>query len=146
MTSSFSTGASIRELNSAEGSTIKQHTRRRQSVIIWEVQFSLQIRAMTDGRDGYDAVEHIAHLPWCNGSVALVGNSWLAMSQWFIAAEQPPHLKCIAPLEGAGDIDRETLGRGGVPAEPFHRFISGTMLGEEYPLDALCPLCCPWIC
>ncbi|KAF5857903.1 hypothetical protein ETB97_005140 [Aspergillus alliaceus] len=40
-------------------------------------------------RDGYDAIEEIAKLPWCNGKVALVGNSWLAISQWSIAAERP---------------------------------------------------------
>ncbi|KAE8386322.1 Alpha/Beta hydrolase protein [Aspergillus alliaceus] len=42
-----------------------------------------------DGQDGYDAIEEIAKLPWCNGKVALVGNSWLAISQWSIAAERP---------------------------------------------------------
>ncbi|KAL3477027.1 Alpha/Beta hydrolase protein [Aspergillus californicus] len=77
-----------------------------------------------EGRDGYDAIEHIAQLPWCNGKCALVGNSWLAMAQWFIAAEQPPHLACIAPLEGVSDVYRETVCRGGVPYKPFWRFLS----------------------
>lgn len=72
-----------------------------------------------EGRDGYDAVEFIGQLPWCSGSVALVGNSWLAMVQYFIAAEQPPHLKCIAPLEGCSDLYRESLCRGGIPYTPF---------------------------
>lgn len=43
-----------------------------------------------DGRDGYDAVEFISQQPWCTGKIGLAGNSWLA--QYFIAAEQPPHL------------------------------------------------------
>ena len=30
----------------------------------------------------------------------MTGNSWLAVSQWFAAAEQPPHLACIAPWDG----------------------------------------------
>jgi putative CocE/NonD family hydrolase len=34
-----------------------------------------------EGRDGYDAIDEIARLPWCNGKVAMAGNSWLAMSQ-----------------------------------------------------------------
>ncbi|UPK91487.1 hypothetical protein LCI18_002422 [Fusarium solani-melongenae] len=88
-----------------------------------------------DGRDGYDAVEYLAQLPWCNGSAALVGNSWLAISQWFIAAEQPPHLKCIAPLEGSSDTYRENLARGGVPTPAFTNFISSNLIGREQQED-----------
>jgi predicted acyl esterase len=68
-----------------------------------------------DGKDGYDAIEHIAQLPWCTGKIGTAGNSWLAMCQWFIAAEKPPHLAAIAPWEGAADFYRDTLARGGVP-------------------------------
>lgn len=39
---------------------------------------------LQEGRDGYDTVEAIAVLDWCNGSVALAGNSWLAAAQWFV--------------------------------------------------------------
>ena len=53
-----------------------------------------------DGRDGYDVIEWVAAQPWSNGKVGMYGNSSLAMSQWWIAAEQPPHLTCIAPWEG----------------------------------------------
>jgi hypothetical protein len=68
-----------------------------------------------DGRDGHDAVEEIAQLEWCTGKVALAGNSWLAMSQWFIASQKPPHLTCFAPWEAASDFYKDTLCRGGVP-------------------------------
>lgn len=85
-----------------------------------------------DGRDGYDAIEHVAQLDWCNGKVALAGNSWLAMSQWFIAAEQPPHLAAFAPWEGASDFYRDTLCRGGTPY-PYQRFckiLESSMVGR----------------
>ncbi|KAN0104342.1 alpha/beta-hydrolase [Hyaloscypha variabilis] len=82
-----------------------------------------------EGQDGYDAIEFVSQLPWCNGNVALVGNSWLASNQWFIAAERPPHLSCILPLEGLSDAYRETLCRGGVPYEPFWNFLSGNLFG-----------------
>ncbi|KUL87572.1 hypothetical protein ZTR_04589 [Talaromyces verruculosus] len=64
-----------------------------------------------EGRDGYDVTEALAAMPWCNGSVAFVGNSWLAIAQWFIAAQRPPHLKCIAAFEGAkqGRASQEDL-------------------------------------
>ena len=59
----------------------------------------------------------------------MVGNSWLAVSQWFIAAQHPPHLKCIAPFEGIGDIYREVTCRGGVPAPAFFNFIAEVLRG-----------------
>lgn len=66
-----------------------------------------------DAEDGYDVVEAIAKMDWCNGSVGMAGNSALAISQWFIAAQQPPSLKAIAPWEGSGDLFREQFCRGG---------------------------------
>jgi predicted acyl esterase len=66
-----------------------------------------------DAEDGYDVVEALAQMDWCNGSVGMAGNSALAISQWFIAAKQPPSLKAIAPWEGSGDLFREQFCRGG---------------------------------
>lgn len=73
-------------------------------------QFSTQ-----EGRDGHDFIEWAAEQPWCNGKVALFGNSGVAMSQWRIAAEQPKHLVCIAPWEATGDQYRESILEGGIP-------------------------------
>ncbi|KEF55052.1 uncharacterized protein A1O9_08705 [Exophiala aquamarina CBS 119918] len=83
-----------------------------------------------EGRDGYDVTEELAKMEWCNGSIAFVGNSWLGMAQWFIAAERPPHLKCIAPFEGASDVYRELVCRGGVPSKAFLRFVGSMLFGE----------------
>ena len=66
-----------------------------------------------DAEDGYDVVEAIAKMDWCNRSIGMAGNSALAISQWFIAAQQPPSLKAIAPWEGMGDLYREQFCRGG---------------------------------
>ncbi|MDD3392609.1 MAG: CocE/NonD family hydrolase [Bacilli bacterium] len=68
-----------------------------------------------EGRDGYDFIEWAATQKWCTGKVALFGNSGVAMSQWRIAAEEPPHLTCIAPWEATGDQYRESLLEGGIP-------------------------------
>jgi putative CocE/NonD family hydrolase len=86
-----------------------------------------------EGEDGYDLVEQIAKQPWCSGRVALAGNSWLAMSQWFIAAQQPPHLTAIAPLEGSSDMMREMLVRGGVPNLGFLKMIQDSLPGKTLP-------------
>lgn len=75
-----------------------------------QLQFSTQ-----EGRDGYDFIEWAAEQKWCNGKVAMFGNSGVAMCQWRIAAEQPPHLVCIAPWEATGDQYRESIMEGGIP-------------------------------
>lgn len=50
-----------------------------------------------EGRDGYDLVEWVAAQPWCDGSVATWGGSWLGFAQWSLAKEFPPHLKTMVP-------------------------------------------------
>ncbi|KAF3031121.1 hypothetical protein E8E11_000306 [Didymella keratinophila] len=98
----------------------------------WDSEGTIPWLGEQDGQDGYDAVEYIATLPWCSGKVATAGNSWLAMAQWFIAAEQPPHLAAIAPWEGASDFYRDTLARGGI-GYPYHLLwgmLQDTMVGR----------------
>lgn len=80
--------------------------------------------------DGCDFIEWAAAQPWCSGKVAMTGNSWLAVSQWFIAAERPPHLAAIAPWEGFCDHFRETGNRGGIPAPSFPEAIITTFAGK----------------
>lgn len=59
----------------------------------------MYIMGTQDAQDGYDVIEALAKLPYCNGSVGMAGNSHLAISQYFIAAQNPPSLKAIAPWE-----------------------------------------------
>jgi predicted acyl esterase len=88
-----------------------------------------------DARDGYDFIEWLATQYWCNGKVGMSGNSGVAMTQWRIAAETPPHLTCIAPWEGTGDLYRESLYEGGIPALGFSDFIVGSLTGPGYVDD-----------
>ena len=67
--------------------------------------------------------------------IGMGGNSGVAMTQWRIAAEQPPHLACIAPWEGTGDLYRESLYEGGIPALGFNNFIVGSLVGNGYVDD-----------
>jgi putative CocE/NonD family hydrolase len=50
--------------------------------------------------DGYDTVEWAAVLPWSNGVVGTVGQSYLGLVQYFTAPERPPHLKAMSPVSG----------------------------------------------
>ena len=87
-----------------------------------------------DGKDGYDLVEWLAQQEWCNGKVALSGVSWVAMSQWGIAAQKPPHLACFAPWGGTSDIYREFTCWGGIPEVGFGdmlvRWMRNTLHGK----------------
>jgi uncharacterized protein len=84
-----------------------------------------------DGKDGYDLIEWIASREWSNGRVGMAGNSWLAIAQWYIAAEKPPHLAAIAPWEGQCDWYREGLFPGGVPEPGFGGFVCKSLCGNN---------------
>jgi uncharacterized protein len=72
-----------------------------------------------DAEDYYDVIEWAASQPWCDGGVGLSGASYLAMSQWRVAALRPPHLKAIIPWEGVSDLYREMAFHGGIPETGF---------------------------
>jgi hypothetical protein len=78
--------------------------------VVWDRQ---------EGRDCYDLIEWLAERDWCSGKVAMSGTSYLAASQWFTAAEQPPHLAAINPWEGVSDVYRDLVMRGGMPDTGF---------------------------
>ena len=48
--------------------------------------------------DGYDTVEAIAAMPWCDGNVGMMGESYHGFSQLACARANPPHLKAICPF------------------------------------------------
>lgn len=84
-----------------------------------------------DARDGYDFIEWVAGQPWCNGKVGMSGNSCVAMTQYRVAAQCPPHLVCIAPWEATTDIYRESMFEGGIPALSFNEFIVASLTGPN---------------
>ena len=91
-----------------------------------------------DGRDCYDLIEWLAEQEWCSGKVAMSGTSYLAATQWFTAAEQPPHLAAINPWEGVSDIYRDLVMRGGMPDTGFARQLqTGSFFGKGQKEDIL---------
>lgn len=94
-----------------------------------------------EGRDCHDLIEWLAEQAWCSGKVAMSGTSYLAVSQWFTAAEQPPHLAAINPWEGVSDVYRDLVMRGGMPDTGFARQLqensfSGNGLKEDILTEA----------
>lgn len=72
-----------------------------------------------EAEDEYDVIEWAARQQWCSSKVGLLGVSYLAISQWGAAAEQPPHLAAIIPWEGVTDVYREFFFHGGIPNTQF---------------------------
>ena len=75
----------------------------------------------------YEAIEWIARQSWCTGKVGLSGVSYLAISQYHVAACQhyggpPPSLRCISPWEGMADVYREIACAGGLEDRGFAYF------------------------
>lgn len=87
-------------------------------------------------KDGYDLIEWIAEQPWCNGNVGMIGMSAFAMSQYIIAAEQPPHLKAIMPFEGITDYYRHFYYHGGIFCYLFPLHLWGLTPIETKPQPA----------
>ncbi|MEU6444596.1 CocE/NonD family hydrolase [Streptomyces sp. NPDC047046] len=89
-----------------------------------------------EGLDCYDLVEWLGVRDWCTGKVAMSGTSYLAVSQWFTAAEQPPHLAAINPWEGVSDVYRDLVRRGGMPDTGFARQLQeGSFFGKGQKED-----------
>lgn len=89
-----------------------------------------------EAHDGYDLIEWLAKQDWCNGKTALSGTSYLAFSQWFIAAEQPPHLSAINPQEGLSDAYRDLISRGGITDTGFAQRIQVNHVHAGVPVKA----------
>jgi uncharacterized protein len=74
-----------------------------------------------EGEDVHDLVTWAAAQPWSTGDVGMLGVSYLAISQWEAAAQQPPGLKAICPWEGFTDAYRDLLFPGGIREDGFVR-------------------------
>ena len=85
-----------------------------------------------EAQDGYDLIEWVAAQSWSSGKVGMAGNSYLAIVQWFIAAESPPHLAAIAPWEGQSSVYKV----GGIPDVGFGEIITNSLSGKNRVEDA----------
>ena len=65
-------------------------------------------------RDGYDLVEYFGTQPYSTGKVGMAGGSYVGITQYLAAEEQPPHLAAIVPAEALGDIYRDAFAHGGI--------------------------------
>lgn len=66
-----------------------------------------------EGPDGEDTVAWVARQPWCDGRVVGMGSSYLGLTQWRAAVEQPDALRAIAPMIAGGDVRDTWIYEGG---------------------------------
>ena len=86
-----------------------------------------EILSALEGQDVHDIVEWAATQPWSTGRVGMIGVSYLAISQWEGAAQQPPHLCAIVPWEGMTDPYRDLLRPGGIQERGFVKLWSAAL-------------------
>lgn len=72
-----------------------------------------------EAEDYYDLIEWVAQQTWCSGKVGLLGVSYLAISQYKVAALNPPHLYAICPWEGLSDAYKDAFRPGGIREDGF---------------------------
>ena len=77
-----------------------------------------------EAEDTCDVVQWIAGQPWSDGRVVMLGVSYLAISQYAVAALQPPALRAICPWEGFTDAYHDLTYPGGVRERGFTRLWS----------------------
>lgn len=78
-------------------------------------------------RDGYELVEWLGTQKWSNGKVGMDGGSYVGITQYLTAEQQPPHLAAIAPDVSLSDLYRDAYTFDGVP----DLFFDGQYLGVQ---------------
>jgi uncharacterized protein len=72
-----------------------------------------------EARDGYDLVEFFGTQPWSNGKVGMSGGSYLGITQYLTAEQDPPHLAAIVPDEALADVYNDAAYPGGILSLSF---------------------------
>ena len=85
----------------------------------WNSEGDLTFMSDQEAEDCYDLIEWAGTQNWSNGKVGMQGVSYLAWTQWRVAALNPPHLAAINPWEGVSDFYREMAYHGGIPETHF---------------------------
>jgi predicted acyl esterase len=75
-----------------------------------------------EAADYAEVIEWAGRQPWSTGKVGLIGVSYLAISQWKVAALRPKSLAAICPWEGFTDVYRDVAYPGGVREDGFTPF------------------------
>ncbi len=76
-----------------------------------------------EGPDGNDTITWISEQTWSNGRVAMVGSSFLGITQWWAAVQDNPHLAAISPMCSGDDEYRDRFYSTGGNLQIGHRLL-----------------------
>ena len=93
----------------------------------WNSEGDITFMSDQEAEDCYDLIEWAGTQDWSNGKVGMQGVSYLAWSQWRVAALNPPHLAAINPWEGVSDFYREMAYHGGIPETHFRSLFQSNL-------------------
>jgi putative CocE/NonD family hydrolase len=101
--------------------------------LIWEMQ------------DGYDAVEWAAGLPYANGQVGTMGQSYLGATQYLLVPSRPPHLRAAFPVSASADFHQCWVYHTGGAFElgwqvPYAILMARDSMARQGLTDALLPI------
>lgn len=90
--------------------------------------------------DLYEVIEWIAAQPWCSGRVGGIGQSYYAMSQWFMGIQNPPHLACLGIYDGLIDPYRYMAYPGGIEGNFLYYWLNASVrVANLYPANGHAP-------
>jgi uncharacterized protein len=72
-----------------------------------------------EARDGAELVEYFGTQPYSTGKVGMTGGSYVGITQYLAAEQQPPHLAVITPQVAISDLYRDGYAHGGIPNLSF---------------------------
>jgi predicted acyl esterase len=90
-----------------------------------------------EAADYAEVIEWAAGQTWSTGRVGLNGVSYLAISQWKVAALRPKALAAICPWEGFTDVYRDVAYPGGVREDGFMPFWANMSEGQGHTSGSL---------
>ena len=92
-----------------------------------------------EGDDYALAVDWVGEQDWCNGSVGLLGMSYLGVTQWLCASRKPKHLKAMIPWQAFDDYLRQVGYHGGIPSSFFKAWNSSQVRAVQNGLGTQGP-------
>jgi putative CocE/NonD family hydrolase len=90
-----------------------------------------------DGRDGQDACNWIGRQAWSNGSVGMMGISYVGGTQHAVAMEGCPFLKTVVPIDAVSNPGHQSMRNGGAFELRFFNWpMYGAAIGSRQSRNA----------
>jgi putative CocE/NonD family hydrolase len=94
------------------------------------------------GRDGAELADWAATLPHADGSVGLIGSSYMGIDQYATVAAAGPHspIKAMFPMVAGNDLYADSVTQGGIPDGEFGATYLAMLSGLDLSSPSLQPL------